>query len=29
MGETGSVSFMFNRVGEIVYPLAKIDVLML
>jgi YebC/PmpR family DNA-binding regulatory protein len=23
MGETGSVSFMFNRVGEIVYPLAK------
>jgi YebC/PmpR family DNA-binding regulatory protein len=24
MGETGSVSFMFNRVGEIVYPLGKI-----
>jgi YebC/PmpR family DNA-binding regulatory protein len=23
MGETGSVSFMFARVGEIVYPLAK------
>jgi YebC/PmpR family DNA-binding regulatory protein len=23
MGETGSVAFMFNRVGEIVYPLAK------
>jgi YebC/PmpR family DNA-binding regulatory protein len=23
MGETGSVSFMFVRVGEIVYPLAK------
>jgi YebC/PmpR family DNA-binding regulatory protein len=23
MGETGSVSFMFNRVGEIIYPLAK------
>jgi YebC/PmpR family DNA-binding regulatory protein len=25
MGETGSVSFMFNRVGEIVYPLGKIS----
>jgi YebC/PmpR family DNA-binding regulatory protein len=24
MGETGSVSFMFARVGEIVYPLGKI-----
>jgi YebC/PmpR family DNA-binding regulatory protein len=24
MGETGSVSFMFNRIGEIVYPLGKI-----
>jgi YebC/PmpR family DNA-binding regulatory protein len=24
MGETGSVSFMFNRVGEIVYPMGKI-----
>ena len=24
MGETGSVSFMFNRVGEIIYPLGKI-----
>ncbi len=24
MGETGSVSFMFNRVGEIVYPPGKI-----
>jgi YebC/PmpR family DNA-binding regulatory protein len=24
MGETGSVAFMFNRVGEIVYPLGKI-----
>ncbi len=24
MGETGSVSFMFTRVGEISYPLAKI-----
>jgi YebC/PmpR family DNA-binding regulatory protein len=23
MGETGSVSFMFNRVGEIIYPAAK------
>jgi YebC/PmpR family DNA-binding regulatory protein len=23
MGETGSVAFMFNRVGEIIYPLAK------
>jgi YebC/PmpR family DNA-binding regulatory protein len=23
MGETGSVSFMFKKVGEIVYPLAK------
>jgi YebC/PmpR family DNA-binding regulatory protein len=23
LGETGSVSFMFSRVGEIVYPLAK------
>jgi YebC/PmpR family DNA-binding regulatory protein len=26
MGETGSVSFMFNRVGEIVYPKAKASV---
>jgi YebC/PmpR family DNA-binding regulatory protein len=25
MGETGSVSFMFNKVGEIVYPLGKIS----
>jgi YebC/PmpR family DNA-binding regulatory protein len=25
MGETGSVSFMFARVGEIVYPLGKIS----
>jgi YebC/PmpR family DNA-binding regulatory protein len=25
MGETGSVSFMFSRVGEIVYPAAKIS----
>jgi YebC/PmpR family DNA-binding regulatory protein len=25
MGETGSVSFMFNKVGEIVYPAAKIS----
>jgi YebC/PmpR family DNA-binding regulatory protein len=25
MGESGSVSFMFNRVGEIVYPLGKIS----
>ncbi len=25
MGETGSVSFMFNHVGEIVYPLGKIS----
>jgi YebC/PmpR family DNA-binding regulatory protein len=24
MGETGSVSFMFNKVGEIIYPAAKI-----
>ena len=23
LGETGSVSFMFNRVGEIIYPKAK------
>ncbi len=26
MGESGSVSFMFTRVGEIVYPLGKISV---
>jgi YebC/PmpR family DNA-binding regulatory protein len=25
MGETGSVSFMFNRVGEIIYPFGKIS----
>lgn len=25
MGETGSVSFMFNRVGEIIYPVSVID----
>ena len=24
MGETGSVSFMFSRVGEIVYPIGKV-----
>ncbi len=26
LGETGSVSFMFDRVGEIIYPLEKADI---